>query len=121
MEKCVSYRGRHCIRKLLSATMGHSIVVANSKYLRGSGVPPYYIFTELCAGERQERVCAADRQVTKNAINSSGDFHLALLNYRITAIEGLSSHAQLFMGRRLVSKLPVHLDLLKAQPINYSE
>lgn len=73
------------------------------------------------ANGKSERAVQTVKSLLKKAMNSNGDFHLALLNFRNTPRDGLSSPAQLLMGRRLRCKLPVHPDLLKPQPIDSSE
>ncbi|XP_052748238.1 uncharacterized protein LOC128200096 [Galleria mellonella] len=61
------------------------------------------------------------KMILKKSIKSNGDFDLALLNYRNTPRDGLSSPAQLLMGRRLRCQLPVHENLLKPKPVDPSE
>lgn len=73
------------------------------------------------ANGKSERAVQTVKSLLKKAINSDGDFHLALLNFRNTPRDGLSSPAQLLMGRRLRCKLPVHPELLKPQPVDSSQ
>src|SRR5258705_9116831 len=54
-------------------------------------------------------------KVVKNLIKKSSDVFFALLSYSSTALENGLSPAQMLMGRRLRTPLPVLPDLLKAQ------
>lgn len=67
---------------------------------------------------KSERAVQTVKKMLKKTIDSKSDFYLSLLSYRNTPRENLNSPAQLMMGRRLNSRLPVHYDLLKFQ--NYS-
>ncbi|XP_061714580.1 uncharacterized protein K02A2.6-like [Cydia pomonella] len=73
------------------------------------------------ANGKSERAVQTVKSMLKKSILSDGDFYLALLNYRNTPRDGLSSPAQLLMSRRLRCKLPVHPELLKPQPVDSSE
>lgn len=70
---------------------------------------------------KSERAVQTVKKILKKSIQSNGDFELALLSYRNTPRDGLSSPAQLLMGRRLRCQLPVHPNILKPQPIDPSE
>ncbi|XP_059061531.1 uncharacterized protein LOC131854428 [Achroia grisella] len=73
------------------------------------------------ANGKSERAVQTIKMILKKSIKSNGDFDLALLNYRNTPRDGLSSPAQLLMGRRLRCQLPVHENLLKPKPVDPSE
>lgn len=67
---------------------------------------------------KSERTVQTVKQLLLKSIKSNGDFNVALLNFRNTPRDGLSSPAQLLMGRRLRCQLPVHHKLLEPRPIN---
>ncbi|KAJ8336302.1 hypothetical protein SKAU_G00396450 [Synaphobranchus kaupii] len=55
-------------------------------------------------------------QTVKRMLNKSGDPYIALLEYRNTPLEGVGlSPAQMLMGRRLKTKLPVSTSLLTSE------
>ena len=57
-------------------------------------------------------------QTIKNLLKKAQDPYKALLNYRNTRLDGINlSPAQLLMGRRLKSSLPIKADLLKPQQL----
>ena len=65
-----------------------------------------------------ERAVQTVKNLLRKAQDSSGDPYLALLEYRNTPLSGVGlSPAQMLMGRRLKSKLPVTKTLL--QPALY--
>lgn len=70
---------------------------------------------------KSERAVQTVKKLLMKSIQSKGDFNLALLNYRNTPRDGLSSPAHLLMGRRLRCQLPVHPNILKPKPIDPSE
>lgn len=73
------------------------------------------------ANGKSERAVQTVKTLLIKSIRGNGDFELALLNYRNTPREGLSSPAQLLMGRRLRCQLPVHPKLLEPQLVDPSE
>lgn len=70
---------------------------------------------------KSERAVQTVKNLLKKCIITNSDFHIALLNFRNTPRDGLSSPAQLLMGRRLRCKLPVHPQLLEPKPISPTE
>ncbi|XP_060810750.1 uncharacterized protein K02A2.6-like [Amyelois transitella] len=73
------------------------------------------------ANGKSERAVQTIKKLLIKSVKSGGDFYLALLNYRNTPREGLSSPAQLLMSRRLRCKLPVNSKLLVPKPVEVSE
>ncbi|KAJ0172603.1 hypothetical protein K1T71_011742 [Dendrolimus kikuchii] len=73
------------------------------------------------ANGKSERTVQTIKTMLKKSIKSNSDFQLALLNFRNTPRDGLSSPAQLLMGRRLRCRLPVHPDLLKPKSVEPAE
>ncbi|KAJ0174696.1 hypothetical protein K1T71_009804 [Dendrolimus kikuchii] len=59
---------------------------------------------------KSERAVQTVKKLLKKSILSNSDFNLALLNYRNTPRDGLSSPAQLLMGRTLRCQLPINYD-----------
>ena len=58
-------------------------------------------------------------QTVKSLLKKSEDPYLALLEFRTTALDDIGlSPAQLLMGRRLRTRLPLHRSLLKPQLVN---
>lgn len=73
------------------------------------------------ANGKSERAVQTIKALLRKSMRSNTDFQLALLNYRNTPRDHLSSPAQLLMGRRLRCKLPVNPQLLKPEPIDPAE
>ncbi|CAK1554172.1 unnamed protein product [Leptosia nina] len=70
---------------------------------------------------RSERAVQTVKGLFKKCYMDKTDFYISLLNLRNTPRDGLSSPAQLLMGRRLRCKLPVHPNVLKPQPVDPKE
>lgn len=78
---------------------------------------PYYARSNGLA----ERNVQTVKNLLEKALNDKADPHLALLNFRNTAISGENySPAQLLMGRRLNTRLPICNKLLKPNTPNHS-
>lgn len=73
------------------------------------------------ANGKSERAVQTVKTLLIKAVKSNSDFYLALLNFRNTPRDGLSSPANLLMSRRLRCKLPVASQLLKPKPVDASE
>lgn len=67
---------------------------------------------------KSERTVQTVKSLLKKCIDSSEDFYLALLNFRATPRNGLDSPAQILMGRRLNTKLPISTKLLSERVDN---
>lgn len=65
-----------------------------------------------------ERAVQTVKNIIKKSISTGSDYYLGLLNYRTTPRYGVSSPAQLLMGRRLNTKLPVHEEKLRPERNN---
>ncbi|KAJ0169313.1 hypothetical protein K1T71_015197 [Dendrolimus kikuchii] len=61
---------------------------------------------------KSERTVQTIKNLLKKSVDSGEDFYLSLLNFRATPRNGLDSPAQILMGRRLNTKLPVSAKLL---------
>ncbi|XP_052746964.1 uncharacterized protein LOC128199832 [Bicyclus anynana] len=62
---------------------------------------------------KSERTVQTVKQLLKKCIDSGQDFYISLLNYRTTPRDGIDSPAQILMGRRLNTKLPINQKLLR--------
>ncbi|CAG9088221.1 unnamed protein product [Plutella xylostella] len=60
-----------------------------------------------------ERAVRTVKGIIKKSLTSGADLYLGLLNFRATPRHGISSPSQLLMGRRLNTRLPVHIDRLR--------
>jgi transposase InsO family protein len=78
--------------KMFSMEWGFNHVTSSPNYAQANG--------------KSERAVQTVKSLLKKSINSNEDFQLALLNYRNTPRDGLSSPAQLLMSRQLRCKLP---------------
>nr|XP_034824747.1 uncharacterized protein K02A2.6-like [Maniola hyperantus] len=67
---------------------------------------------------KSERTVQTIKQLLKKCIDSGQDFYVSLLNFRTTSREGMDSPAQILMGRRLNTKLPINHKLLKEKVDN---
>ncbi|CAK1580707.1 unnamed protein product [Parnassius mnemosyne] len=56
---------------------------------------------------KSERTVQTIKNLLKKCIDSGDDFFISLLNYRSTPRYGMDSPAQILMGRRLCTKLPI--------------
>lgn len=61
---------------------------------------------------KSERTVQTVKNMLKKCIDSGQDFNLSLLNLRSTPRNGLDSPAQMLMGRRIKTKLPITMELL---------
>ncbi|XP_061716623.1 uncharacterized protein K02A2.6-like [Cydia pomonella] len=61
---------------------------------------------------RSERAVRTMKMILKKSLDTGSDFYLGLLNFRATPRDGIASPAQLLMGRRLNTRLPIHEDKL---------
>ncbi|XP_022816936.1 uncharacterized protein K02A2.6-like [Spodoptera litura] len=61
---------------------------------------------------KSERTVQTVKNMLKKCVDSGQDFNLALLNFRTTPRHDLDSPAQILMGRRLKTRLPVCTKLL---------
>ncbi|CAH2226702.1 jg3211, partial [Pararge aegeria aegeria] len=68
-----------------------------------------------------ERAVQTVKNIIKKSIMTGSDFYLGLLNFRSTPRDGVSSPAQLLMGRRLNTRLPVHINKLMPERNNNSD
>ncbi len=76
-------------------------VTSSPKYPRSNGMAERYVGT------------------VKSLLKKATDPYLSMLEFRTTPIDDLGlSPAQLLMGRRLNTKIPIHKELLKPQPVN---
>lgn len=57
---------------------------------------------------RSERSVQTIKNILMKSVESGTDFYLGLLNYRATPRDGISSPAELLMGRRVATRLPAH-------------
>lgn len=64
------------------------------------------------ANGKSERTVQTLKNIIKKCQDSGDDFYLSLLNYRTTPRHGIDSPAQILMGRRLNTRLPMKPDLL---------
>ncbi|CAH2092466.1 unnamed protein product [Euphydryas editha] len=78
---------------------------------------PYY----AQANGLSERAVQTVKNIIKKSLESGSDYYLGLLNLRTTPRNGVSSPAQLLMGRRLNTRLPVHFDKLRPERNNISD
>ncbi|XP_045451661.1 uncharacterized protein K02A2.6-like [Melitaea cinxia] len=67
---------------------------------------------------KNERAVQTVQKMLKKSLASNEDFFLALLSYRNTPRDELSSPAELLMGRTLRCQLPVHPNILKPKLVN---
>lgn len=67
---------------------------------------------------KSERTVQTVKNLLKKCVDSGQDFAMGLLNYRTTPRNGLDSPAQILMGRRLNTKLPVNSKLLSEKVDN---
>lgn len=61
---------------------------------------------------KSERTVQTIKNMLKKCIESGQDFHISLLNFRATPRNNLDSPAQILMGRRINTKLPICSKLL---------
>ncbi|XP_052755177.1 uncharacterized protein LOC128201638 [Galleria mellonella] len=61
---------------------------------------------------KSERTIRTVKNMLKKCEDSEHDFHLSLLNLRSTPRDGVDSPAQILMGRRLNTRLPIYEPLL---------
>ncbi|CAH2091431.1 unnamed protein product [Euphydryas editha] len=78
---------------------------------------PYY----AQANGLSERAVQTVKNIIKKSLESGSDYYLGLLNLRTTPRNGVSSPAQLLMGRRLNTRLAVHFDKLRPERNNISD
>ncbi|XP_045541854.1 uncharacterized protein K02A2.6-like [Papilio machaon] len=62
---------------------------------------------------RSERTVRTVKEMLKKSYLSGTDFYLGLLNFRATPRDGIASPSELLMGRRINTRLPIHLSKLK--------
>ncbi|XP_046378261.2 uncharacterized protein K02A2.6-like [Haliotis rufescens] len=65
-----------------------------------------------------EKTVQTLKQLLRKSRQSHADPYLAMLAYRNTPINGLASTAQLLMGRRLRSDLPVQYEMLRPEVVD---
>lgn len=70
---------------------------------------------------RSERTVRTIKLLLKKASETGTDFHLSLLNYRAASRDGIASPAELLMGRRLNTRLPMHSEKLQTARDNSSD
>lgn len=61
---------------------------------------------------KSERTVQSVKNMLKRCVDSGQDYRLSLLNFRATPRNGLDSPAQILMGRRLNTRLPITSGLL---------
>lgn len=61
---------------------------------------------------KSERTVQTVKNLLKKCVDSGQDFNLALLNFRATPRHNIDSPAQMLMGRRLKTRLPISAKLL---------
>lgn len=66
---------------------------------------------------KSERTVQTIKNLLKKCIDSNEDFNLSLLNFRSTPRNGMDSPAQMLMGRRLNTRLPISSNLLN-EPVD---
>lgn len=67
---------------------------------------------------KSERTVQTVKTMLKKCVDSGQDFSLSLLNFRTTPRNGMDSPAQILMGRRLNTKLPIITKLLSEKVDN---
>lgn len=67
---------------------------------------------------KSERTVQTIKTLLKKCVDSGQDFNLALLNFRATPRNNIDSPAQILMGRRIKTRLPVSDKLLKEKVDN---
>ncbi|XP_045458516.1 uncharacterized protein K02A2.6-like [Melitaea cinxia] len=90
--------------KMFSFEWGFDHVTSSPNYSQSNG--------------KSERAVQTVKKMLKKSLASNEDFFLALLSYRNTPRDELSSPAELLMGRTLRCQLPVHPNILKPKLVN---
>lgn len=87
--------------RMFATTWGFQLQTSSPHYPKSNGLV--------------ERSVQTVKNILRKSIDSDSDFYLGLLVYRSTPLDIGQSPAQLLMGRRIRSNLPIHSDLLKTK------
>nr|XP_049697651.1 uncharacterized protein LOC126054853 [Helicoverpa armigera] len=117
---CV-YKGKQYELKFAIADMKCQSVLGQISCIQLNLIKRIHSLNFPQSNGKSERAVQTVKSMLIKCLRDNSDFQLALLNYRNTPRDGLSSPSQLLMSRQLRCKLPVSVNMLKPKVVEEHE